>query len=201
MNLHLLIELFGYLGSVLVVISMLMTSVMKLRIINTIGSTIFATYALIIHPYPTALMNFCLVLINLYNMRKLSVNGQTYTTVELKPDDAFLQFFISHYREDILKYFPDFTGAGSDDRVFLTLCGDSPAGVSIGHYTGETAMHLSLDYSTPMYRDCSVASHLYQDLKNMGIQELIGDRNVKEHTEYLKKMGYRDDGGVFRKTL
>ena len=62
-------------------------------------------------------------------------------------------------------------------------------------------MHLSLDYSTPMYRDCSVASHLYQDLKNMGIQELIGDRNVKEHTEYLKKMGYRDDGGVFRKTL
>ncbi len=201
MNLHLLIELFGYLGSVLVVISMLMTSVMKLRIINTIGSTIFATYALIIHSYPTALMNFCLVLINLYNMRKLSVNGQTYTTVELKPDDAFLQFFISHYREDILKYFPDFTGAGSDDRVFLTLCGDSPAGVSIGHYTGETAMHLSLDYSTPMYRDCSVASHLYQDLKNMGIQELIGDRNVKEHTEYLKKMGYRDDGGVFRKTL
>lgn len=201
MNLHLLIELFGYLGSVLVVISMLMTSVMKLRIINTIGSTIFATYALIIHSYPTALMNFCLVLINLYNMRKLSVNGQTYTTIELKPDDAFLQFFISHYREDILKYFPDFTGAGSDDRVFLTLCGDSPAGVSIGHYTGETAMHLSLDYSTPMYRDCSVASHLYQDLKNMGIQELIGDRNVKEHTEYLKKMGYRDDGGVFRKTL
>ncbi|OUQ19078.1 hypothetical protein B5E84_07260 [Lachnoclostridium sp. An14] len=201
MNLHLLIELFGYLGSVLVVISMLMTSVMKLRIINTIGSTIFATYALIIHSYPTALMNFCLVLINLYNMRKLSVNGQTYTTVELKPDDAFLQFFISHYREDILKYFPDFTGAGSADRVFLTLCGDSPAGVSIGHYAGETAMHLSLDYSTPMYRDCSVASHLYQDLKNMGIQELIGDRNVKEHTEYLKKMGYRDDGGVFRKTL
>ena len=201
MNLHLLIELFGYLGSVLVVISMLMTSVMKLRIINTIGSTIFATYALIIHSYPTALMNFCLVLINLYNMRKLSVNGQTYTTIELKPDDAFLQFFISHYREDILKYFPDFTGADSADRVFLTLCGDSPAGVSIGHYTGETAMHLSLDYSTPMYRDCSVASHLYQDLKNMGIQELIGDRNVKEHTEYLKKMGYRDDGGVFRKTL
>ena len=201
MNLHLLIELFGYLGSVLVVISMLMTSVMKLRIINTIGSTIFATYALIIHSYPTALMNFCLVLINLYNMRKLSVNGQTYTTVELKPDDAFLQFFISHYREDILKYFPDFTGADSADRVFLTLCGDSPAGVSIGHYAGGTAMHLSLDYSTPMYRDCSVASHLYQDLKNMGIQELIGDRNVKEHTEYLKKMGYRDDGGVFRKTL
>ena len=201
MNLHLLIELFGYLGSVLVVISMLMTSVMKLRIINTIGSTIFATYALIIHSYPTALMNFCLVLINLYNMRKLSVNGQTYTTIVLKPDDAFLQFFISHYREDILKYVPDFTGADSADRVFLTLCGDSPAGVSIGHYAGETAMHLSLDYSTPMYRDCSVASHLYQDLKNMGIQELIGDRNVKEHTEYLKKMGYRDDGGVFRKTL
>ncbi len=64
-NAKFLIEAFGYLGSFLVLVSMLMTSVMKLRIINTIGSTIFTIYALIIHSYPTAFMNFCLILINL----------------------------------------------------------------------------------------------------------------------------------------
>ena len=48
MDTKLLIELFGYLGSALVVVSMLMSSVVRLRVINTIGSVIFAIYALII---------------------------------------------------------------------------------------------------------------------------------------------------------
>ncbi|MDO5338306.1 MAG: YgjV family protein [Eubacteriales bacterium] len=63
-----MIEMLGYLGSLLVVVSMLMTSVIKLRIINTIGASIFAVYALIIRSYPTALMNTCLVIINIYNL-------------------------------------------------------------------------------------------------------------------------------------
>ncbi len=32
-----LIEIFGYIGSVLVIVSMLMSSIVKLRIINTVG--------------------------------------------------------------------------------------------------------------------------------------------------------------------
>ena len=48
-----MIELVGYLGSALVVASMLMSSVVKLRVINTLGSGIFAVYALMIHSYPT----------------------------------------------------------------------------------------------------------------------------------------------------
>ena len=71
MNTKMMIELFGYLGSALVVVSMLMTSVMKLRIINTVGSVIFMIYALIIRSYPTALMNLFLVGINIYHMLKL----------------------------------------------------------------------------------------------------------------------------------
>ncbi len=66
MNASLLIELIGYLGSTLVLVSMLMTSVIKLRVINMIGSIIFTIYAFIIKSYPTALMNFCLVLINIH---------------------------------------------------------------------------------------------------------------------------------------
>ena len=49
MRLDLLLELIGYLGSLLVIVSMLMTSVVKLRGINTIGSVIFCAYALAIH--------------------------------------------------------------------------------------------------------------------------------------------------------
>ena len=44
MNSAMALELVGYLGSVLVLISMLMTSVVRLRVINLIGSAIFAAY-------------------------------------------------------------------------------------------------------------------------------------------------------------
>ena len=77
-----MIELIGYLGSALVVASMLMSSVVKLRVINTIGSGIFAAYALMIHSYPTALMNACLVGINLYNLAKLTRKERSYDLVE-----------------------------------------------------------------------------------------------------------------------
>ena len=64
MTKEMIIEAVGYLGSFLVLVSFLMTSVVKLRIVNTIGSLIFMIYALIIKSYPTAVMNACLVLIN-----------------------------------------------------------------------------------------------------------------------------------------
>ena len=60
-----IIELVGYIGSILVLVAFLMTSVVRLRVVNSIGSLIFAISALIIQSYPTALMNFCLVLISI----------------------------------------------------------------------------------------------------------------------------------------
>ena len=44
-----MIEIFGYIGCIFVIISMLMTSVVKLRVINTVGSSISAVYAMIGH--------------------------------------------------------------------------------------------------------------------------------------------------------
>ena len=66
MDTNTIIELIGYFGSALVLVSMLMTSVVRLRLINLTGSVIFAVYALIIRSYPTALMNIALAGINIF---------------------------------------------------------------------------------------------------------------------------------------
>ena len=67
MDTAMLIEIFGYIGSVLVVVSMLMPSIVKLRVINTIGSIVSGIYALIVGAFPLVLMNSCLIIINIYN--------------------------------------------------------------------------------------------------------------------------------------
>ena len=71
MNTVLYIEIFGYIGSVLIVVSMFMSSVVKLRIINTAGSVISGIYALISGAFPLFVMNICIIVINIYNLIKL----------------------------------------------------------------------------------------------------------------------------------
>ena len=82
------VEIIGYIGSALVLVSFLMASVVKLRVVNAVGSGIFAVYALIIHSYPTMIMNICLVLINLYYLWKLRNSEPNYRMLRLSPQDA-----------------------------------------------------------------------------------------------------------------
>ncbi len=107
MDSKVIIEAIGYIGSALVLISMLMTSVVKLRFINTVGSLIFTGYALMIQSYPTAAMNFCLALINIYNLIKLFRNKKEYSVIKVRPDNALISHFFGLYEEDIRKFFPE----------------------------------------------------------------------------------------------
>lgn len=196
MNTKMMIELFGYLGSALVVVSMLMTSVMKLRIINTVGSVIFAIYALIIRSYPTALMNLFLVGINIYHMLRLRNTTKHFDLLEITPEDEYLEYLLDYYRNDIAKYFPEFSKDRARDASFvrLVLCDSVTAGI-FAAVKEEKDLHVLLDYSLPVYRDCSVGTFLYGRLGELGTERLISGTGTREHMEYLEKMGFRRDAG------
>lgn len=197
------IEMIGYLGSILVLISMLMSSVVKLRVINAIGSAIFTGYALIIHSYPTALMNACLVVVNIYNLVKLSKKDQSYDLVDGSADDGLLNYILNYYGEDIRKYFPKFSwNPATADQAYIVCCNGNPAGVLLGKADGKGAVEVELDYSVPAYRDCSVGAYLYSKLPAKGIHTLVYSQNEPEtHTAYLTKMGFAEENGVFVKRL
>ncbi len=203
MDKALLIELFGYLGSILVVVSMLMTSVMRLRIINTIGSIIFAIYALIIRSYPTAFMNFFLVGINIYQMIRLHKrSGGDYRFTEVGLDDRFLNFLLDFYKDDIAVYFPDFDELRcTADRAYIITLGSEAVGITIGKKTGPVTLDLVLDYSTPAYRDCSVGEFEYPRLRKEGFSVLQYSGSNPQHIEYVKKVGFEPADGVYRKKL
>ncbi len=57
-------EIFGYIGTALILISMMMTSVVKLRIINMCGSLISMIYAIVCNTWPVVLLNLGLLIIN-----------------------------------------------------------------------------------------------------------------------------------------
>ena len=71
MNSDTVLQAVGYFSTVLILISFLMTSVLKLRVVNLIGSAIFVVFAFLTKSYPTAIMNVGLCIINIYFILRL----------------------------------------------------------------------------------------------------------------------------------
>lgn len=66
MNIYL--EIFGYIGSALVILSMMMKSMVKLRIFNISGAIISAIYSLIHAAWPVVVLNVVLATVNSYHI-------------------------------------------------------------------------------------------------------------------------------------
>lgn len=187
-----IIELIGYIGSALVVVSMLMTSVVKLRVVNTVGSLIFMCYALIIGSYPTALMNLFLIGINVYQLFRLFRDQKKYDLIDTDLRDGYVSYFLEKNREDIRAWFPEFSAQGMQADVVLVVCCDiSPAGIFIGKHAGPDKIEILLDYTTPSCRDTSAGRFLHARLKEKGCRMLVFRGNAPGHTAYMEKVGYR----------
>ena len=202
MNTKILIEGIGYLGSALVVVSMLMTSVVKLRIINMIGCIIFTIYALIIKSYPTAVMNLFLVGINIVQLLKLGNTKKHYSLVRVDSKDGYLDFLFDHYKEDIRQFFPDFEKKRKDcDLAYAICCDTDVAGLTLGKTGSNRQLEMLLDYTTPVYRDCSVGRFLYGELKKEGFSSLSYTGDNAAHIAYVERMGFEklQDGRYVKK--
>ena len=69
MNVYL--EIFGYVGMALVLVSMMMTTLKWLRILNMSGAVICAIYGILTNTWPTALLNIALLLIQIVQLYRL----------------------------------------------------------------------------------------------------------------------------------
>ena len=195
-----LIEAIGYIGSLLVLVSMLMTSVVKLRVVNTIGSIIFTVYAVIIGSYPTAVMNACLVLINLHFLWKMSRMGKEYEITRVSGDDRYLEYLLNRYHGDIMTCFPGITLDYEDADVFYVIsCEGKPVGITIGK-SDSNEIELLLDYTIPEFRDFSIGRFLLGRLKSDGSETVIYRGPDQNHRKYLDHVGFvKTEQGYIRK--
>ena len=197
------LEIFGYIGSALVVVSLLMASVVKLRIINTIGSVISGTYALIIGSFPLALMNISLIIINVYYLIKLLKNKDQFEIVKANGADAMVKYFVQRNGKDIDTFFPCVEIQNSAEEVaYMVCCNGVPAGLLLGTEKDNGVVDVLVDYSIPAYRDCSVGKYLYKNLPVFGVRVLTFTQNkTEEHKSYLTKMGFENVDGDYIKNL
>ena len=59
-------EIFGYIGTVLILISFLIENVFKLRVLNSIGAIFWIVYGVGIMAMPTIVVNSCVLVIHIF---------------------------------------------------------------------------------------------------------------------------------------
>jgi NADH:ubiquinone oxidoreductase subunit 6 (subunit J) len=80
-----MIDIFGYIGTILILYSFTIESIYKLRLVNSIGSVFWIIYGLGISAGPTILVNSCVLCIHTYWFIKHRKNKNAKNT---KPTQA-----------------------------------------------------------------------------------------------------------------
>jgi len=190
-------ELIGYLGSGLVVASLSMKSILRLRLVGLAGAVAFFTYGMLIGAYPIAITNLVIIAIHSYFLRQLFGSKPVFTVLEVRQGSRYLEHFIDHYIDDIRQEFlPGFHYEPKPERYRAFILRDMvPTGLFICDLDGTDTAKVQLDYVIPAYRDLKVARFLYSAssavFSDPAITHVESPPGTRQYNEYLLRMGYQ----------
>lgn len=195
-----LLELLGYTASLIVLVSLLMSSIIKLRWINLLGSLVFGVYGILIGAWPVALMNFSIAVINMYYIFKIYSARECFKILTINEELDYLKYFMEFHEEEIGKYAAEASFEKHKDKVvFFVLRNMVPAGIFIGHEKEEGKLATDLDFVIPEYRDFKIGKYIYEKRSDYflkrGYNEIHSVSSNRKHEKYLRKMGFENSPG------
>jgi len=199
------VEWFGYSASVVVAVSLMMSSIIRLRWLNLCGAAMFSAYGFIIGALPVAFLNFFIIIVNLVYLRRLYREKDDFRIMNLSGDSEYLDYFLATHRKEIAQYFPQFNFAPqAGRRAFYLFKNSVPIGLLIGREQADDAFLIELDYVGQAFRDFKMGSFIYQHndfFRQQGFKTLMAPVTQGKHDDYLRKMQFRQEGAFFVKPL
>lgn len=189
-----LIEWIGYFASAIVLISLSLSSILRLRIVNLFGSVIFSFYGFFIGSLPVGIMNLLIVFFNLYYLQKLSFQKDKFEIIESDINQEFVRRFLNYFKKDIQKYFPEYKiQEANSQMVLLVMRNMNLAGLFIAR-KADDFLEVELDYVTPQYRDYKNGAFLFDHFKDAikgeKYNRVKASSTVPQQIKYLKKIGF-----------
>ncbi len=202
MSTRVILEIIGWIGSALVVISLAQARVWRFRVMNFIGAALATVYNAALAIWPFAAMNGIITIIDAYWLvrlrRERSPDAHAYELLEVDSDDPFLRHFLKVHSEDAKKFYPEFDPSRPNRANVLIVRGDEPVGVvTIADLTDGTA-NVRLDYVTERFRDFAPGLFVYQD---SGLFERLGASRIQAPASagapYLRAVGFQEQDGAW----
>ena len=199
------IELIGYVASALIAFSMMLSSILRLRLINLAGALAFTVYGILIGAIPVAILNGLIVVVNAHFLLQM-MRAKEYFHLLSRPGSGYLSYFLFFYEKDIGSLHPGFEYRPHENQLTLLILRDcTPAGVFIADEEPGGVLRVVLDYAIPRFRDFKIGRFLFVEkadfFRERGIREIIVTPRTADFRTYLLEVGFKPTGdpdGSFR---
>ncbi len=197
------LDLFGWAGSALLIVSLLQARVLRFRVLNLVAGVMLVAFNALIMVWPMVAMNLATSAITVWFIRRQLLDRHdhaAFRVLAVKSDDAYLAYVLSVHQADVRRFQPDFAwdGVPRDDRhPFLILRGDETVGVVVIRVEADVA-HVELDYVTKRYRDFSPGEFVWREsglLRALGIRRVVTSPTMID--PYYERVGFRRDGSSY----
>ncbi|WP_457597578.1 hypothetical protein [Hydrogenimonas sp.] len=186
------VEWLGYLASVIVLVSLTMASIVRLRWINLVGALLFSLYGLLIGSIPVAFLNLGIVAVNIYYLFLFYTAKERFDVVEARIDSELFRYFLQTYRQEIEKIAP-LSVVEASQKALYQLRDNEIAGFFVGDRIGDI-LDIKLDFVFPRYRDYKLGEYFFikhpERFKERGIRKIFAHARSEEYARYLERMGF-----------
>ena len=195
MNFDWMKEGIGYAASLIILVSLLMTNVFRLRVINGIGSVLFGLYGWWIGSWPVCVINLVIAGIDGWYLLQTLTSGAFF---DLAPatsvgPEYLKRFFLFHERE-LMNYAPGLTLEELQDACTCVIFRNMlPVGLFSYRRNGPDAQ-IVIDFMIPEYRDFKAGRYLYRTkrmfFKEQGIKRFLATARHPSQPRYYLKNGF-----------
>jgi hypothetical protein len=190
-----MVEVLGYVASAVIILSLTMTSIVRLRVVGLAGSALFATYGALVGSIPVVATNMVIFGLHVFFLWRAFNVDEFFTLLEVRPESRYLSEFLEYHRSDICRFQPGFAFAPTAEHLTLFILRDMvPAGLLIGRQSSGGTLDVQLDYVIPRFRDLKVADFLFRAngaaFRRHGISRLVARVETQAHGRYLRRVGF-----------
>lgn len=190
----------GYVASAFLAISLIVTNSFKFRVFSTLGCLTFIVYGFVVNAFPVMLANSILLVINVYQLWRLTRIEEQFLFVPILPENRIVQKFLDFYKSDIKNYFPEFSfeSITPNQISYVVLRDIAIANIFVAEIQENGNAIMKVNYTVPQYRDFKVTKFIIEreavTLQNHGIKKLVYESVYNpSHLKFLKVMVFSEE--------
>ena len=199
-----LLEALGWIGSAVLVISLLQTRVMRFRVLNLASCLVLIVFNAAIEVWPMAAMNVVLVAINIWAISRLlreRHDSRAYDAVSIGTDEPFLRHLLTRHCADVAAFNPDLPAdvVALADHAFLVSTGNEVVGIVLTRDGADAGEQLVVvDYVLPTYRDFTPGEFVFRPdgpFADLGTRVVVASPGMTSSEKYLRAIGFVERDG------
>ncbi|NMR19260.1 hypothetical protein [Cellulomonas fimi] len=196
------LETLGWIGSALVVASLMLANVWRFRVLNLIGSLIATGYNVALGIWPFVAMNAAIAVVNIYwlvRLRRAQHEQPAYSLLEVGPENPYVTHLLQVRAAELRRAQPSFDPNAfvAGRSIFLTMAGEETIGLVAVRDDGRGVAYVELDVAMPRFRDLNPGAFVYSrggPVAVRGFYRVVVSGAAGRPPGYFEKLGFERKG-------